>query len=132
MKKVVLAYSGGLDTSCAIKWLQDKGYEVIAFMADVGQNEDFDKIKKRALKTGASKVHIINMQKEFVTDYIHPAIKAGAIYENKYLLATALSLQNIKFALLTKKKQQQLLTDAQEKGMIKFVLKLQRNCSTHH
>lgn len=91
MKKVVLAYSGGLDTSCAIKWLQDKGYDVIATIADVGQGEDFDAIKERALKTGASKVHVLNLQKEFVSDYVFPAIRANAIYENKYLLATALS-----------------------------------------
>lgn len=91
MKKVVLAYSGGLDTSCAIKWLQDKGYDVIAMIADVGQGEDFDTIKERALKTGASKVHVLNLQKEFVSDYVFPAIRANAIYENKYLLATALS-----------------------------------------
>ncbi|MFA6379165.1 MAG: argininosuccinate synthase [Candidatus Omnitrophota bacterium] len=91
MKKVVLAYSGGLDTSCAIKWLQDKGYEIIAFIADVGQGENFDAIKKRALKTGASKVYVVDMKKEFVLDYIFPAVKAGAIYEGKYLLATALS-----------------------------------------
>lgn len=91
MKKVVLAYSGGLDTSCAIKWLQDKGYEVIAVIADVGQGENFEAVKERALKTGASRVHVLNLQKEFVTDYVFPAIKANAIYENKYLLATALS-----------------------------------------
>ncbi len=91
MKKVVLAYSGGLDTSCAIKWLQDKGYDVVAMIADVGQGEDFDAIKERALKTGASKVHVLNLQKEFVSDYVFPAIRANAIYENKYLLATALS-----------------------------------------
>ncbi len=91
MKKVVLAYSGGLDTSCAIKWLQDKGYDVIAFIADVGQGEDFGAIKERALKTGASKVHVLDLKKEFVQDYILPAVKAGAIYEGKYLLATALS-----------------------------------------
>ncbi len=91
MKKVVLAYSGGLDTSCAITWLKDKGYDVIAFMADVGQGEDFSAIKKRALKTGASKVYVVDMKKEFVLDYIFPAVKAGAIYEGKYLLATALS-----------------------------------------
>lgn len=91
MKKVVLAYSGGLDTSCAIKWLQDKGYDVIAFIADVGQGEDFGAIKERALKTGASKVHVVDLKKEFVQDYILPAVKAGAIYEGKYLLATALS-----------------------------------------
>ncbi|MCB9771960.1 MAG: argininosuccinate synthase [Candidatus Omnitrophica bacterium] len=91
MKKVVLAYSGGLDTSCAIKWLQDKDYDVVAMIADVGQGEDFDAIKERALKTGASKVHVLNLQKEFVSDYVFPAIRANAMYENKYLLATALS-----------------------------------------
>lgn len=91
MKKVVLAYSGGLDTSCAIQWLKDKGYDVVAMIADVGQGEDFGVIKERALKTGASKVHVLNLQKEFVADYVFPAIRANAIYENKYLLATALS-----------------------------------------
>ncbi len=91
MKKVVLAYSGGLDTSCAITWLQDKGYDVVAFIANVGQGEDFDKIKKRALGTGASKVYVLDLQKEFVEDYVFPTLKAGAIYEGKYLLATALS-----------------------------------------
>ena len=91
MKKVVLAYSGGLDTSCAIKWLEEQGYTIIAFTADIGQGEDFDIVKKRALKTGAAKVYVINLQKEFAEDYIFRAVKAGAIYENKYLLATALS-----------------------------------------
>lgn len=91
MKKVVLAYSGGLDTSCAIKWLTDRDYKVIAFIADIGQNEDFQMIKQRALRTGASKIYVLNLQKEFVLDYVFPALKAGAIYENKYLLATALS-----------------------------------------
>ncbi len=90
-KKVVLAYSGGLDTSCAIKWLNDRDYQVIAFIADVGQNENFQLIKKRAEKTGAGKVYVLNLQKEFVQDYVFPALKAGAVYENKYLLATALS-----------------------------------------
>jgi argininosuccinate synthase len=91
MKKVVLAYSGGLDTSCAIKWLEERGYETIAFIADVGQQEDFSVIKKRALQTGASKVHVVDLRKEFVEDYVFPAVKAGAVYENKYYLATALS-----------------------------------------
>jgi len=91
MKKVILAYSGGLDTSCAIKWLKDKGYEVVAFIANVGQQEDFPTIEKRALSTGAKKVYCLDLQKEFVADYVMPALKAGAIYENKYLLATALS-----------------------------------------
>jgi argininosuccinate synthase len=93
MKKVVLAYSGGLDTSCAIPWLKDKGYDVIAFLANVGQGgqEDFKAIEKRALQTGASKVHIVDLQKEFVDDYVFKALRAGAVYENKYYLATALS-----------------------------------------
>ncbi len=91
MKKIVLAYSGGLDTSCAIKWLEERGYETVAFIADVGQGEDFDAIKRRALTTGASKVHVVDLRKEFVEDYVFPALKAGAVYENKYYLATALS-----------------------------------------
>jgi len=91
MKKVVLAYSGGLDTSCILKWLQNEGYETIAFIANVGQQENFTKIKQRALKTGASKVYVLDLQKEFVEDYVFPTVKAGAIYEKKYLLATALS-----------------------------------------
>jgi len=91
MKKVVLAYSGGLDTSCAIKWLKDKGYNVVAFMADVGQGGDFDSVKKRALKTGASKIYIKDLKSEFIHDYIWPSLKANAVYEEKYLLATALS-----------------------------------------
>jgi len=90
-KKVVLAYSGGLDTSCAITWLKEKGYTVIAFIADVGQRENYSAIKKRALKTGAAKVYVKNLQKEFINDYIVPTLKADAMYEGKYLLATALS-----------------------------------------
>ena len=91
MQKVVLAYSGGLDTSCAIPWLKDKGYDVIAVIGDVGQEEDFDKIKKRALKTGASKCYILDLKKEFVEDYVFAALKAGAVYEHKYFMATSLS-----------------------------------------
>lgn len=89
--KVVLAYSGGLDTSCILKWLIDKGYEVIAFIADVGQNEDLNAAKEKALKIGASKVYIEDLKKEFVTDFIFPAIKANAIYEGRYLLGTSLA-----------------------------------------
>ncbi len=94
MKKVVLAYSGGLDTSCIVKWLGDKGYEVICFVADLGQGlgkgEDLEKIEERALAAGASKVYIKDLQDEFIDDFIVPALKANAIYEGKYLLATAL------------------------------------------
>lgn len=87
---MVLAYSGGLDTSCAVHWLKDKGYEVICFIADLGQGEDFIKIEKRALLGGASKVYIQDLRKEFVEDFIFPSLKADAVYEGKYLLATAL------------------------------------------
>ena len=90
-EKVVLAYSGGLDTSVILKWLIDKGYEVIAYVADVGQNDNFDEVKSKALKIGASKVYIEDLKKEFVTDYIFPAIKANAMYEGRYLLGTALA-----------------------------------------
>ncbi|MBU0666905.1 MAG: argininosuccinate synthase [Nanoarchaeota archaeon] len=90
-EKIVLAYSGGLDTSVILKWLVNKGYEVIAYVADVGQPDDFNAIKEKALKTGASKVYIIDLKEEFVTNYIFPAIKAGAIYEGKYLLGTSLA-----------------------------------------
>jgi len=91
MKKVVLAYSGGLDTSCIIPWLKERGYETVAFIADVGQGENFEPVKARGLKTGASKVICLNLQKEFVEDYVFAALKAGALYENKYVLACALS-----------------------------------------
>lgn len=95
MKKVILAYSGGLDTSCAIRWLKDQGYEVICFVADLGQGlgqgEDFEAIEARALAAGASKVYIKDLQDEFVEDFVIPSLKADAIYEGKYLLATALA-----------------------------------------
>src|SRR3989338_3853342 len=94
MKKIVLAYSGGLDTSCIVKWLSEQGYEVICFVADLGQGlgkgEDLAKIEDRALAAGASKVYIKDLQDEFIEDFILPALKANAIYEGKYLLATAL------------------------------------------
>ena len=90
-KKVVLAYSGGLDTSVIIKWLGERGYETIAYMADVGQGYDFGLYKKRALKTGAIKVVVDDLKDEFVKDFVFKALKADAIYESGYLLATALS-----------------------------------------
>ncbi len=91
MKKVVLAYSGGLDTSCIIPWLKDRGFETIAFVADVGQGDDFTAVKKKALKSGAKKAYCLNLQNEFITEYVFPALKAGALYQGKYVLACALS-----------------------------------------
>jgi len=91
MKKVILAYSGGLDTSVILKWLVNEGYEVIAYVADLGQQEDFEKVRSKALKTGASKVYIEDLKEVFVTDFIFPSIKANALYEGRYLLGTALA-----------------------------------------
>jgi len=89
--KVILAYSGGLDTSVILKWLIEKGYEVIAYVADVGQDDNFEEVKKKALGVGASKVYVKDLREEFVTEYIFPALKANAVYENRYLLGTALA-----------------------------------------
>jgi argininosuccinate synthase len=90
-EKVVLAYSGGLDTSVILKWLLEQGYEVFAYMADIGQQEDFDAARQKALTIGASDVFIEDMRKEFVTDYIFPVFKANAVYEGRYLLGTAIA-----------------------------------------
>lgn len=90
-EKVVLAYSGGLDTSVILKWLLNKDYEVICFIADVGQEEDFEKAKQKALTIGASEVYVEDLKEEFVRDYIFQALKANALYENRYLLGTSLA-----------------------------------------
>lgn len=89
--KVVLAYSGGLDTSVILKWMIEEGYEVIAYIADVGQEEDFKAAEEKALKVGASKVYVEDLKEEFVTDYIFPAFKAQAVYEGRYLLGTSVA-----------------------------------------
>lgn len=91
MKKVMLAYSGGLDTSVILKWLINKGCEVIAYVADVGQNDDFEAVREKALAIGASSVIIDDLKREFVTDFIFQAVKANAVYEDRYLLGTALA-----------------------------------------
>lgn len=90
-EKVVLAYSGGLDTSVILKWLCEKGYEVIAYVANIGQKDDFEAIREKALKTGASKVYIEDLRREFVTDYIFTALMGNALYEGRYLLGTAIA-----------------------------------------
>jgi len=90
MKKVVLAYSGGLDTSIIIPWLKENyGYEVIAMTADVGQDDDFKAVEEKAYLSGASKVYVEDLKEEFVTDFIFPTLKAGAVYEGRYLLGTS-------------------------------------------
>jgi len=89
--KVILAYSGGLDTSCILKLLKLQGHEVIAYVADVGQQQDFDLLRARAQQTGASRVYVEDLKEEFVTDFIFPALAGNAVYENRYLLGTALA-----------------------------------------
>ena len=88
IKKVVLAYSGGLDTSIIIPWLKEN-YEVIAVSGNVGQGTELDGLEEKAIATGASKLYIEDLNKEFVEEYVFPTIKAGAVYEGKYLLGTS-------------------------------------------
>jgi len=91
-KKVVLAYSGGLDTSIIIPWLKENyDYDVIAMVGDVGQGDDIEAVVKKAYDTGASKVIVDDLREEFLTGYVFPALKAGAVYEHKYLLGTSLA-----------------------------------------
>ncbi|MBQ7646541.1 MAG: argininosuccinate synthase [Clostridia bacterium] len=91
IKKIVLAYSGGLDTSVIIPWLKEnyEGCEVIAVSGNVGQADELEGLEEKALKTGASKLYIEDLRKEFIEDYIYPTMKAGAVYENDYLLGTS-------------------------------------------
>ena len=91
-EKVILAYSGGLDTSVIMTWLKENyDYEVIAVCCNAGQKEDFDAIEKKAIATGASKAITIDLREEFITDFIYPTVKAGAIYENEYMLGTSMA-----------------------------------------
>lgn len=91
IKKVVLAYSGGLDTSIIIPWLKENynNCEVIAVSADVGQGTELDGLEEKAIKTGASKLIVLDLKDEFVNDYVFPTVQAGAVYENRYLLGTS-------------------------------------------
>ncbi|MCJ1306169.1 argininosuccinate synthetase [Hypocenomyce scalaris] len=90
-EKVCLAYSGGLDTSCILAWLIQKGYSVICFMADVGQEEDFEAAKQKAMKIGAEKVYVEDLRREFIEELCFPAVQCNAVYENVYLLGTSLA-----------------------------------------
>jgi argininosuccinate synthase len=92
VKKVVLAYSGGLDTSVILRWLKDTyGCEVVAFCADLGQGEDLQAVKRKALRTGASKAVVGDLREEFVKDYVFPMLRANAVYEGSYLLGTSIA-----------------------------------------
>src|SRR5438046_10195337 len=91
MERIVLAYSGGLDTSVAIPWLKEKyNAEIIAVTMDLGQGKELEEVRDRALATGAVRAHVLDLREEFSRDYILPALKADAIYEDRYPMATAL------------------------------------------
>src|ERR1700692_4669031 len=91
-EKVVLAYSGGLDTSIIIPWLKENyAYNVIAMVGDVGQGDDIEAVVEKAYTTGASRVVVEHMREEFLTGYVFPALRAGAVYEHKYLLGTSMA-----------------------------------------
>lgn len=92
IKKIVLAYSGGLDTSVILRWLiEEYKAEVVAFVADLGQGEDLDEIREKAIRTGAAKVYVKDLREEFIRDFIFPAIWANAVYEGAYLMGTSLA-----------------------------------------
>ena len=106
-EKVVLAYSGGLDTSVILKWLELKGYEVICFVGNVGQTEDFDAVERKAYATGASKVYTVDLREDFILNYIFPALQGNALYEGRYLLGTSLArpvLAKAQIAIANKEK----------------------------
>jgi len=108
VKKIVLAYSGGLDTSVILKWLQEEyACEVIAFCADIGQGGEIEEVRQKAVATGASKVYIDDLQEEFVQDFVFPIIKANAIYEGGYLLGTAIARPLIAKAQMEKARKEQ-------------------------
>lgn len=108
VKKIVLAYSGGLDTSVILKWLQEEyASEVIAFCADIGQGGEIKEVRQKAEATGASKVYIEDLQDEFVRDFVFPIIKANAIYEGGYLLGTAIARPLIAKAQMEKARKEQ-------------------------
>ena len=91
-EKVVLAYSGGLDTSIIMTWLKENyNYDVIAVCCNAGQKENFEAIEKKAIATGAVKAYTVDIREEFITDYIWPTLKAGAIYEGQYMLGTSMA-----------------------------------------
>lgn len=90
-EKVCLAYSGGLDTSCILAWLIEAGYDVVCFMADVGQEEDFEAAKAKAKKVGAIDCIVEDLRREFVEELCYPAVQCNAVYESVYLLGTSLA-----------------------------------------
>ena len=127
-EKVVLAYSGGLDTTAIIPWLKENfDYDVICVCADCGQGEELDGLEERAISCGASKLYIEDITDEFCDEYIVPCVKAHAVYENKYLLGTSMARPLIAKKLVEIARKELLLsaTVLQVKVMTRFVLNLQ-------
>ena len=128
IKKVVLAYSGGLDTSIIIPWLKENynNCEVIAVSGNVGQADELEGLEEKAIKTGASKLYVLDLTEEYVDEYIIPTMKAGAVYE-EYLLGTSharLALQRVLLKLLLKRGQTLSVTVAQVRATTRFVSSL--------
>ena len=125
--KVVLAYSGGLDTSVAIKWIKDQGYDVVACCLDVGEGKDLDFIKEKALTVGAVESYVIDAKEEFAHEYALISLQAHTLYEEKYPLVSALSRPLISKKLVEIAEEVgcscQLHMVVRVKGMTKFVLK---------
>ena len=120
-EKIVLAYSGGLDTSAIIPWLKENyDCEVICVCGDVGQGKETDGLEEKALKTGASKLYIEDLTEEFITDAVYPCVKANAVYEGKYLIGTSMARPWLK--LQKRKAQLQSATAQQARATIRFVL----------
>ena len=127
-EKVVLAYSGGLDTTAIIPWLKEHfNYDVICCCINCGQNEELDGLEERAKLSGASKLYIVDMVDEFSEEYIMPCVQAGAVYENKYLLGTSMARPGIAKHLVEIARKEGATLSAtvrQERAMTKSVLSL--------
>ena len=124
--KVVLAYSGGLDTTVLLTWLQEKyNAEVICYCSNVGQEEELDGLEEKALKHGAVKCYVDNVEEEFAKDYIYPIMQANAIYEGTYLLGTSIARPLIAKRMIDiaiEEGAEAICHGATGKGMIRFVL----------
>ena len=136
IKKVVLAYSGGLDTSCIIPWLKENynNCEVIAACADLGQGDELKPVYDKAIKTGASKCYILDLKEEFISDYVWPTVKAGAVYEKKYLLGTSFARPLIakKLVEIAEKEAAHELFDKKSAGLCRLQLLFCKRKRTVH
>jgi len=133
IEKVVLAYSGGLDTSIIVTWLKENyDCEVITFTAALGQDtSELDGLEEKAIATGASKAYIMDLTEEFLTDYVFPTIKAGAVYEKEYLLGTSFARPLIGKYMPRRRERTRLRTAARERGTTRYASSWHSRRSTH-